>query len=147
MDMDEELPSYEMFEEWANAVNVPVAVCIEPVIATLVPKAEHSRATKTTRCAKVVKEKIYKKATIPAAVKERVWDKYIGDTIAISKCTCCKIAEIRMRSFHCGHVKSEAEGGKLTISNMRPICQGCNTRMRTKNMHDYMSEMDYGSFE
>ena len=77
-----------------------------------------------------------KKQKIPPTLKNKVWLKYIGDK-AESKCMCCNENKISLTSFHCGHVKSEAKGGKLTVANMRPICGSCNSSMGTQNMKDY----------
>ena len=37
-------------------------------------------------------------------------------------------------SFHCGHVIAEKNGGSIEITNLRPICQICNSSMGTTNM-------------
>lgn len=81
-----------------------------------------------------------RKQTIPAAVKRIVWNKYIGETIGKTKCLCCKVTEITQLSFHCGHVIAEANGGSLEINNLRPICQNCNSSMRTMNMDDFIAK-------
>ena len=41
-------------------------------------------------------------------------------------------------SFNCGHIIAEANGGKVIVSNLKPICQNCNSSMGTKNMDDFM---------
>lgn len=45
-------------------------------------------------------------------------------------------------SFNCGHIIAEANGGEVTVSktvsNLKPICQNCNSSMGTKNMDDFM---------
>ena len=41
-------------------------------------------------------------------------------------------------SFNCGHIIAEANGGELIVSNLKPICQNCNSSMGTKNMDDFM---------
>jgi 5-methylcytosine-specific restriction endonuclease McrA len=79
-----------------------------------------------------------KKKTIPAAIKKLVWNTYIGEDIGKSKCTCCKNTDITQMSFNCGHIIAEANGGKLTVSNLKPICQNCNSSMGTKNMDEFM---------
>ena len=50
------------------------------------------------------KKKNYIKTPIPKAVKIAVWNKYIGEDIGKSKCTCCNITEITQLKFHTGHV-------------------------------------------
>jgi 5-methylcytosine-specific restriction endonuclease McrA len=68
------------------------------------------------------------------AIKRLVWDKYIGECIGKSKCYCCKLTDIVQMSFHCGHVIAEKNGGSIEITNLRPICQICNSSMGTTNM-------------
>lgn len=87
-----------------------------------------------------IKVKKKRKQSIPAAVKRIVWNKYIGETIGKTKCLCCKVTEITQLSFHCGHVIAEANGGSLEINNLRPICQNCNSSMRTMNMDDFIAK-------
>lgn len=41
-------------------------------------------------------------------------------------------------SFHCGHVISEFNGGELRPSNLKPICQLCNSSMGTMNMDEFI---------
>lgn len=69
------------------------------------------------------------KQSIPKPLKDQVWDTYIGKKYGTGKCRCCWDAEIDSKSFECGHVKSEATGGKLTLTNLRPICSKCNRSM------------------
>ena len=45
-----------------------------------------------------------KKKTIPKVVRDLAWNKWIGEDVAKHKCMCCEVNEIRMNSFHCGHV-------------------------------------------
>ena len=41
-------------------------------------------------------------------------------------------------SFHCGHIIAEVNGGDIIVSNLKPICQNCNSSMGTKNINDFM---------
>ena len=83
------------------------------------------------------------KKKIPKNVKSDVWNTYIGSEIAKHKCLCCKKATIEKTKFDCGHVKSEANGGGLEISNLRPICSACNSSMGSTNMVDYVQRYGY----
>jgi hypothetical protein len=76
--------------------------------------------------------KAYKKETIPKAIREQTWIKYIGNKFK-SKCTIkwCKNT-INVFDFHVGHNIPEAKGGSLDISNLRPICARCNLSMSSK---------------
>lgn len=81
-----------------------------------------------------VKPPAKKKKSIPKVVKDLSWAKWVGDDVAKTKCLCCGINEIKMNSFHCGHVVAEANGGSTSVENLRPICAACNTSMATENM-------------
>lgn len=83
------------------------------------------------------------KLQIPSQLKKQTWNRYIGEHIAKHKCLCCKIEEIKQVSFHCGHVISERNGGKLELNNLRPICQGCNLSMGTTDMNEYIIRHGY----
>jgi len=89
----------------------------------------------------VVLEKPKKKRNIPATVKRLVWNEYIGEEIGKAKCTCCNVTYITQLSFHCGHVIAEANGGEISVKNLRPICQNCNSSMRTTNMEDFITKL------
>lgn len=84
--------------------------------------------------------KKYKKKPIPAAVKRIVWNKCIGEHIGKAKCICCKVSDITQLSFHCGHIVSEANGGKVEVPNLRPICQNCNSSMGKMNMDEFIAK-------
>lgn len=84
-----------------------------------------------------------KKMAIPKAVKQDVWNIYVGSHIIEHRCLCCKKAYIRNTSFHCGHVISEKHGGTLEMHNLRPICASCNSSMGTENMIEYVKRYGY----
>ena len=83
-----------------------------------------------------------KKKKISATLKRLVWNKWIGEEIGKSKCLCCKITDITQLSFHCGHIIPESKGGELILSNLKPICQNCNSSMGTMNMDDFMKTFE-----
>ena len=70
-----------------------------------------------------------KKATIPRALREQVWLKYMQNKLS-DKCTIhwCQNT-ISAFDFHVGHNIPESKGGTLNISNLRPICSRCNLSM------------------
>jgi len=74
-------------------------------------------------------------------MKKLVWNMHIGEEIGKSKCLCCKSTYITQLSFHCGHIIAEINGGETIVSNLRPICQNCNSSMNTKNMDDFMKTL------
>ena len=87
---------------------------------------------------KIINSSKRKKKPIYAAMKRLVWHNNIGEEIGKTKCLCCKITDITQLSFNCGHIIAEANGGDTIVSNLRPICQNCNSSMGTMNMNDFM---------
>lgn len=85
-----------------------------------------------------------KKKTVPKVVRDLAWNRWIGEDVAKHKCMCCEINEIRMNSFQCGHVIAEANGGKTTVDNLRPICSACNLSMGTENMDEFKARCGFG---
>jgi len=86
------------------------------------------------------KKSKYNKKNIPKALKKMVWDKYIGSSIGQTKCLCCKHQNIRQIEFHCGHVIAEANNGKTTLENLRPICAQCNLSMGKMDMKEFIKK-------
>ena len=84
---------------------------------------------------------IKQKETKPKTKKKLVWNTNIGEDIGKTKCLCCKSTDITQLSFNCGHIIAEANGGDTIVSNLRPICQNCNSSMGTKNMNDFMETL------
>ena len=82
-----------------------------------------------------------KKKSISATIKKLVWNTNIGEDIGKAKCLCCKSTDITQLSFNCGHIIAEANGGETIVSNLKPICQNCNSSMGTKNMNDLMETL------
>lgn len=82
-----------------------------------------------------------KKKAISATIKRLVWNTNIGEDIGKSKCLCCKSTDITQMSFNCGHIVAEANGGDTIVSNLKPICQNCNSSMGTKNMEEFMKSL------
>jgi hypothetical protein len=85
----------------------------------------------------------YRKRTIPASLKMKVWNYYIGEEIGKTKCMCCREREIIQGHFEAGHVVSERVGGATILENLRPICSLCNKSMGAKNMLEFMEEYGY----
>jgi len=77
------------------------------------------------------------KKKISQLMKRRVWAKHIGEEIGKHKCLCCNMTDITQLTFNCGHIVAEAKGGELTIENLIPICQSCNSSMGTHNLNEY----------
>lgn len=79
--------------------------------------------------------------SIPKSVRNAVWQMYSNDESKMI-CLCCGVEQINYMNWHCGHIKSVANGGSTTVDNMVPICIGCNLSMGKMNMNDY--KMKYG---
>lgn len=84
------------------------------------------------------------KKSIPKPLKDLVWETYVGNDIATTKCLCCENNEIRMNNFHCGHVIADSKGGEMTVENLRPICATCNASMKTEHMFDFKKRCGFG---
>ena len=80
-----------------------------------------------------------KKRAIPKNVKLAAWNKWLGESNGIAKCWCCNVTSIdKGGGWHCGHVVAEAHGGDASVTNLRPVCPGCNSGMGTQNMIEFM---------
>jgi len=84
------------------------------------------------------KKLVYKKKKISATLKRLVWNKWIGEEIGKFKCLCCNSIDIYQLSFNCGHIIPECKGGETKLTNLKPICQNCNSSMGSMNMNDFM---------
>jgi 5-methylcytosine-specific restriction endonuclease McrA len=82
-----------------------------------------------------------KKKPISSTMKRLVWNTNIGEEKGKSKCLCCKSTEISQMSFHCGHIIAESNGGETIVSNLKPICQNCNSSMGAINMNEFMKSL------
>ncbi len=71
-------------------------------------------------------------------MKRLVWNKWIGEEIGKFKCLCCNVTDINQMSFNCGHIIAESKGGETILSNLKPICQNCNSSMGSLNMDEFM---------
>ena len=79
------------------------------------------------------------KTSVPRNVKIAVWNRWIGEERGKAPCWCCGVASLdKGIGWHCGHVVAEVEGGESDVSNLRPVCAGCNMGMGTQNMLGYM---------
>jgi len=102
------------------------------------PDSELLKKELHTKCKTSDKPIKKKKKTISSTIKKLVWNTNIGEDIGKTKCMCCKSTDITQMSFNCGHIISEFNGGDTIVSNLKPICQNCNSSMGTKNMNDFM---------
>jgi len=80
-----------------------------------------------------------KKEKIPATLKNILWHKYF-ETSLTGLCQCCKVELISKAIFDAGHIISEANGGKVVLENLKPICKLCNSSMGKTNMDEFMKK-------
>lgn len=81
--------------------------------------------------------------SLPATVRNVVWNTYIGVDNKSGICLCCNSEKIGYANFECGHILARANGGNDTIGNLRPICSLCNKSMGTKNMRDFIDNFGF----
>ena len=73
--------------------------------------------------------KKYRKKTIPKAIREQVWLKFMGKTFE-HKCYIDWCSNtISVFDFQVGHDIPESKGGTLNLNNLKPICSRCNQSM------------------
>ena len=69
------------------------------------------------------------KQRIPKAMREQVWIQNFGKKFEHScYVPWCK-NKINVFDFQVGHDIPESKGGKLAITNLKPICSRCNSSM------------------
>ena len=83
-----------------------------------------------------------KKKAVSSTMKKLVWNKNNGEEVGKAKCYSCKSTDITQTSFHCGHIIAESKGGKTIVSNLKPICQNCNSSMGTMDMNEFMKTLE-----
>jgi hypothetical protein len=125
-----------------NEVQEEPQIIQEEIIQEELPSAPKVKATKP---AKAEKPESVKKKSIPKVVKDLAWNKWVGEDVARTKCLCCGVNEIKMSSFHCGHVIAEANGGSITVDNLRPICAACNLSMKTENLDEFKKRCGFNA--
>lgn len=75
------------------------------------------------------------RATIPKAVRDKVWKIWIGDEMR-GKCYVCD-KDIWFTDFHCAHITADVLGGEVTVENLRPSCPTCNMSMGTHDLIEF----------
>ena len=74
-----------------------------------------------------------KKKTIPKALRMKLWEIDCGNTLSGS-CFACN-RTVKVDDFQAGHIISEANGGLVTLSNLKVVCKPCNTSCGTMDLH------------
>nr|QBK90830.1 MAG: HNH endonuclease [Pithovirus LCPAC201] len=86
---------------------------------------------------------------IPSSTRKIVWASEFKNTRK-PYCYCCH-CPLDYSKWHCGHILSRKEGGRIKKENLHPVCVGCNLGMGVNHMYEYilvnqlpgMSSLDY----
>jgi len=122
-------------------VKIPEPIESEPVLRPSKSIEKKVKIPEPIEPPKPIEKKNNKKQSISSTMKKLVWNMTIGEEIGKSKCVCCKSTYITQMSFHCGHIIAESRGGETIVSNLRPICQNCNSSMGQTNMDDFIKTL------
>lgn len=76
-----------------------------------------------------------KRRPIDKNLRNHVWQKYNKNSLS-GKCYVCE-RPITYDTFVVGHNIALAKGGTDRITNLRPLCHGCNTSMGTITIEQY----------
>ena len=91
---------------------------------------------------KTKNNKILRKSrkSLPQGLRNKVWVNTYGEKYSVH-CDCCNLSIIN--PFNCvwAHILSHADGGDISLKNMKPICNCCNSSMGKKHMDDYKKEI------
>jgi len=92
---------------------------------------------------KVTPDHKFKKSkdTIPPRLRILVWTRWYGENNNGPCPICNTTIKIGKNGFHCGHIKSEANGGETNLDNLRPICSTCNFKMGAMNWDDMLKKI------
>jgi hypothetical protein len=81
------------------------------------------------------------KATIPKPLRKKVWESTYGKQYE-AVCYVCQDNLLHANDgFECGHIISEASGGKLHLNNLKAICGTCNKSMGTTHMYEFIKKI------
>jgi hypothetical protein len=120
-----------------SETKIPTTISETKIPATISETKIPATINKTKIPATISKNKI------PATVRNSVWNTDIGIKNKQSVCFCCNTEQISFGNFECGHIQAEANEGKVTIQNLRPICSLCNKSMGKNNMETFMETFGF----
>ena len=89
------------------------------------------------------KKEKYKKKSIPLAIRQQVWLKYVGENFEYKCIIIWCQNKISPFKFHVGHIIPESKGGSMNIENLRPICANCNLSMSNTYSIDEWNILGY----
>ena len=88
------------------------------------------------------------KNKLTAKTRHKLWKNWYADQSAESKspcgeilCPCCEETYISSFNFEAGHKTSFKYGGTDDLSNLIPICSGCNRSMGIMNYDEYRNTL------
>jgi hypothetical protein len=84
-------------------------------------------------------EKTPKKKSIPKALRKKVWEKEIGDTLN-GNCYVCD-RSIQFDQFECGHIIAEINNGPTHIDNLKVLCKPCNNSCYTTDLEVFKNSI------
>lgn len=81
-----------------------------------------------------------KKKSIPKALRMKLWEQQFGDTLSGNCFTCHR--NVKVDDFQAGHIIAEANGGQVTLSNLKVVCKPCNTSCGTMDLNAFKKVKD-----
>jgi 5-methylcytosine-specific restriction endonuclease McrA len=79
-----------------------------------------------------------KRKSIPKKVRDLLWVNKFGESYE-GLCVCCN-SKIKIVEFHAGHIISLKNGGSNDITNLEPICIGCNLSCGSQNLYTFKNK-------
>ena len=83
-----------------------------------------------------------KRTNLTSGIRQSCWINYFGSQFE-GKCAVGCEKKINVFDYECGHIEAVSSGGSNQITNIRPICGGCNKSMGTTNMIEYIKRSGY----
>nr|QBK91057.1 MAG: HNH endonuclease [Pithovirus LCPAC202] len=77
-----------------------------------------------------------KEDSIPSGTRKIVWSEEFKNSRK-PHCYCCH-CPLDYKKWHCGHILSRKEGGRIEKENLHPVCVGCNLGMGVNHMYEYI---------
>ena len=81
-----------------------------------------------------------KKKSIPKALRMKLWEQQFGDTLSGNCFTCHR--NVKVDDFQAGHIIAEANGGQVTLSNLKVVCKPCNTSCGTMDLNAFKKVLE-----
>ena len=88
------------------------------------------------------KPKKARRKQLTAAVRNAVWNSWVGIEMGVGPCHCCG-RQISQQDYECGHVVAVARGGSDHPNNLRPLCRACNRSMRDEHLYEFQRRVGF----